>query len=357
MAKKRQLRVALVGCGGMGVGHGRLVKALGEELVAVADLNEQNRARAAEKLGARSYATTEDLLATEKLDAAVVAVTNPAHADVTVACLKAGVSVLCEKPMAITWADCKRMVQAQPRPVGVPFLQIGFELRTCPPFAMINRIIRSGEIGEVRHVHFLQTPGAKKKGSWHVKRAAAGGLFMEKLCHQIDTFRMLLGCEPVSVTAVSAKNVMPHYEVPDNMFATYRFEGGKAAHISFFVGRAAEVAEHADAEYMDKQHWLEFIIVGTKGSISMPLWKLEIVVTHNDDGRVTFARRIRLAGTDAEAPYHDTRPEMEMFLDAVRRKRRPALPAEDSLKTMRAVFASEKSAAEGGRPVRISEIR
>jgi predicted dehydrogenase len=351
---KRKLRVALVGCGGMGVGHGRLVKALGEDLIAVADLNEQNRERAADRLGAKGYASTEAMLASEKFDAAVVATTNPSHADVTVACLEAGASVFCEKPMATTYADCKRMVAAQGDPL--PFLQIGFELRTCPPFAEIGRIIASGEIGEVRHVHFLQTPGAKHRGNWHVT-SLAGGLFCEKLCHQIDSFRMLLGADPEEVVAISARNVMGHYEVPDNMFATFKFPEGKVAHISFFVGRAAEVATHTNEEYLDRQHWLEYIIVGTKGSISMPLWKMELVVTHNDGGLVTFSRRIRLEGKDAEAPYHDTRPEMEMFLRAVREGRRSEFTADDSIRTMRAVFAAEKSAVEGGRPVRISEIK
>ncbi len=354
MSKQRALRVALVGCGGMGFGHGVLVKSLGAELAAVADLSEANRKRAADAWGVRTFATTEEMLAAEKLDGVICAVTNPAHADVTVACLKAGVSVLCEKPMATNYADAKRMVEAQGDPL--PFLQIGFELRTCPPFAEAMKIIRSGEIGEVRHVHFLQTPGSKKAGSWKVRPEITGGLFCEKLCHQIDVFRMVLGADPDEVVAISARNVMEHYAVPDNVYATFRFPGGKIAHITFIVGRAAEPVTHDDAEYMDKLHFLEYIIVGTKGSISYDLWRMQLAVTHNDGGHVTFSRRITLEGKNAEEPYHDIRPELVMFLDSVRAGRRSPLAADDSLRTMRAVFAAEKSSAEGGRPVKISEI-
>jgi predicted dehydrogenase len=117
------------------------------------------------------------------------------------------------------------------------------------------------------------------------------------------------------------------------------------------------VERHTDEQYVHKGHWLEYIIVGTKGSISMPLWEMELLVTHNDNGKVTFSRRIELEGGDAEAPYHDIRPELEIFVDSVRGSRRPEQPAEDALGTMRAVFAADKSAAEGGRFVRIDEIR
>ena len=350
-----QLRVALIGCGGMGTGHARAIEREGlAKVVAAVDPKEEARSRLASICAAKGYESVQAMLAAEKIDAALVATTNPHHAEVTIPCLEAGVSVLCEKPMATTFADCKRMTAAQGDPL--PFLQIGFELRTCAPFQKINDIIASGEIGEVRHVHFLQTPGAKKKGSWHVRRDVAGGLFLEKLCHQIDTFRMLLGSDPDQVVAISAANVMPHYEVPDNMYATFTFPDGRAAHISFIVGRAAEVARHTPEEYMDKEHWLEYIIIGTKGSISMPLWKMELVVTHNRDGHIQFGRRIRLEGRNAEAPYHDTGPEHEMFFRAVREGRRSEFTADDSLETMRAVFAAEKSAAESGRPVKIAEI-
>ena len=349
------LRVALIGCGGMGRGHARSIERAGlGKIVAAVDPNEDARSRVVSAHGAKGYDSVEAMLDTEKIDAAVVATTNPYHARVTVPCLEAGVSVLCEKPMATTFADCVRMTEAQGAPL--PFLQIGFELRTCAPFRIINEIIASGEIGEVRHVHFLQTPGAKHRGSWHVQRDVAGGLFLEKLCHQVDTFRMLLGSDPEEVVAIAADNVMPHYEVPDNMYATFKFPHGKAAHISFIVGRAAEPAEHTAEEYMDKAHWLEYIIIGTGGSISMPLWKMELVVTHQRDGRIEFGRRIELEGTNPEAPYHDTGPEHEMFFHAVREGRRSEFTADDSLETMRAVFAAEKSAAEGGRAVKVSEI-
>ncbi len=333
------LRVALIGCGGMGRGHARSIEREGlGKIVAAVDPNEEARGLVVSACGATGYASTARMLDAEKIDAALVATTNPYHAEVTIPCLEAGVSVLCEKPMATTFADCKHMREAQGNPL--PFLQIGFELRTCSPFQKINDIIASGEIGEVRHVHFLQTPGAKKKGSWHVQRDVAGGLFLEKLCHQIDTFRMLLESDPEEVVAISAANVMDHYEVPDNMYATFTFPGGRAAHISFIVGRAAEVAQRTAEEYMDKEHWLEYIIIGTKGSISMPLWKMELTVTHNRDGHIRFSRRIRLEGKNAEAPYHDTGPEHEMFFRAVREGRRSEFTADDSLETMRAVFAA-----------------
>jgi len=351
----KQVRVALIGCGGMSRSHGHAIQKMPDvAITAAVDIAAEAREHAASTYDATPYESTEAMLAASAADAAVVVTRNPQHAELTVPCLEAGLPVLCEKPMATTWADCVRMVAAQGDPY--PFLQIGFELRTCPAFATINEIIASGEIGEVRHVHFLQTPGAKDVGSWHVKKDLSGGLFFEKLCHQIDTFRMLLGCDVEEVVAIAAKNTFEHYEIPDNVYATFRFPEGKVAHVSFIAGRAAVVENHSAEEYMDKMHWLEYIIIGTRGSISLPLWKQEIVVTKRDGDHLVLDRRIGLPGKGPEAPYHDVTAELKMFFDAVRERRRSPFTADDSIRTMQAVFASEKSLDEGGRPVAVTEI-
>ena len=351
----KQVRVALIGCGGMSRSHGHAMQQMPDvAITAVVDIAVEARERSAKAYSATPYESTEAMLAAGAADAAVVVTRNPQHAEVTIPCLEAGIPVLCEKPMATTWADCVHMVAAQGDPY--PFLQIGFELRTCPAFAPVNEIIAAGEIGEVRHVHFLQTPGSKGADSWHVKKAIAGGLFFEKLCHQIDTFRMLLGADVEQVVAIAARNTFEHYEIPDNVYATFRFGEGKVAHISFIAGRAAVVENHSAEEYMDKMHWLEYIIVGTKGSISLPLWKQELVVTKRDGDHTVLDRRIKLPGKGPEAAYHDTRQEMRMFVDAVRERRRSAFTADDSIRTMQAVFAAERSLAENGRAVKVTEI-
>ena len=84
----------------------------GAQLAAYYDLNPARAAELAKKYGGKAYASVEELLADKKIDAVSVCTSNVTHAEITIAALKAGKHVLCEKPMATTLADCEAMVRA-----------------------------------------------------------------------------------------------------------------------------------------------------------------------------------------------------------------------------------------------------
>ena len=83
------------------------------------DLNQERARELAEKWGGKAYSSWEEMLADPGIDAVSVCVANNAHAQLSIAALRAGKHVLCEKPMATTLADCEAMVaadRAEPAP-------------------------------------------------------------------------------------------------------------------------------------------------------------------------------------------------------------------------------------------------
>ena len=108
------IRVGVAGCGKIAqVRH--LPEYAAREDVQVwglYDLNQERTRALAEQYHAKAYAAYEEMLADPQLDAVSVCAANAFHAEMTIAALKAGKHVLCEKPMATTLEDCEAMVQA-----------------------------------------------------------------------------------------------------------------------------------------------------------------------------------------------------------------------------------------------------
>ena len=101
----------------------------------------------AAKYGGVAYDTAEELLADPEIDAVSVCAANYAHAELTIKALKAGKHVLCEKPMAISLADCEEMVQVA-KAEG-KLLMIGQNQRLTKAHQLARKLIAEGAIGKV----------------------------------------------------------------------------------------------------------------------------------------------------------------------------------------------------------------
>src|SRR5688572_3312563 len=156
-----RLKIALVGCGGMGRRHLRGIATLYQsafsnvELVAVCDLNQENAGfladEAAELLGSRPQVHADiTTMAREipELQAAGVTTDAGSHHTVAVACLEAGLHLLCEKPLAVTLRGCNRIVETAKR-VG-KVVSVAENYRRDPINRLIRALIDDGAIGQPR---------------------------------------------------------------------------------------------------------------------------------------------------------------------------------------------------------------
>ncbi len=161
---KKKVRLAILGTGGMANVHAERFAAIpGCSVVAAADVDLQR----AEDFAAKhaipaAYAGVKELLKKAEIDAVTIVTPDAFHAPLSIACLKAGKHVLCEKPLAVTYPDARKMVAAAKKAGVINMVNLSY--RDWPAIQAVEKVVRSGEIGEVRHVEasYLQAWLASK---------------------------------------------------------------------------------------------------------------------------------------------------------------------------------------------------
>ena len=202
------IRVGLIGCGGMGKSLvSQLVTVEGAALVAGADPFEEARAAFSEQYDVPTFPDLAALLAGADVDAVIVATPNDSHAPNTIGAAQAGKHVFCEKPMALTLADCRAMIDACAT-AGVK-LQVGQVLRYLPDFAKALEMIEAGDLGRPMYGHIFRysPPKANWNNTWRDDPAQVGHHLFEVSVHEIDFARCAFG-NPVAVTGWD-RNVDP----------------------------------------------------------------------------------------------------------------------------------------------------
>lgn len=238
-----ELLIGLMGAGGMGKGLARGAAASGRgRVVAIADPVEGLAAAAAEELSEHgpidAYTDAAEMLARDDLGAVFVAVPNYLHPDAVKQVAAAGKHCFCEKPMALTVADARAMIEAC-EDAGVK-LMIGQVLRYNAPFVWMIDKVRSGELGEPFGMQVTRIGGGwggVHGQPWRMKKETSGGPLFEISAHEIDFIRQILG-EATSVYAAMGNYVNPALDYEDLAQVTMRFERGGQA--TLLAGHAAK---------------------------------------------------------------------------------------------------------------------
>jgi predicted dehydrogenase len=255
--KEGKIGICVIGSGRAGMIHARNFagRVAGAELVALVDANKAAVEGACAELGVKSgYQDYRQALADPKVQAVVVVVPTVLHRDIVVAAARAGKHVLCEKPMAMTPAECDEMIDACGS-AGVK-LQIGFMRRFDQSFLSARARIDAGEIGDVVLVKSL-THGPSVPQEWMYDIMASNGPLAEVNSHDIDTLRWFAGSEIVEVYAIGGNFRCPQAKAKypdfyDNVSMVCRFADGRQG----FIDGAVSVGYGYDARTE---------IVGTKG--------------------------------------------------------------------------------------------
>jgi 1,5-anhydro-D-fructose reductase (1,5-anhydro-D-mannitol-forming) len=202
--------------------------------------------RFASKLGLEhAYPSLDALLADPAIDAVYVSTTNDLHAPQTVAAAQAGKHVLCEKPLATTYADALAMVHACHEADVV--MATNHHYRGAPTVSIMRELVASGTIGDViaaRIFHARSLPEAMR--TWRVDRPEAGaGVVLDITVHDADTIRFLLADEVGEVTAMTANNGLGEDGIEDSVMGVMRMDRGPLVnfHAAFTVAHAGTGVE------------------------------------------------------------------------------------------------------------------
>jgi len=208
------LRVVLIGFGGIAQAHRNAYERLMSQnapvlLTAACDINPERFVKATainlavddscRKTALHTYTDLEEMLAQEKPDLVDICLPTPLHAATAVAMLQRGYHVLCEKPMARTYAQCTALLQAAHQSEGR--LMIGQCLRFYPQYEYLKSVIDSQEFGPVMSAVFqrLSGPPIWAWDNWYMDYERSGGCLLDMHIHDLDMIRYLFG-EPDAVT-------------------------------------------------------------------------------------------------------------------------------------------------------------
>ena len=201
------------------------------------DINVARAEELAKKYGGKAYASYEELLADPEIEAVRVCAANHAHAEISIAALKAGKHVLCEKPMAVTLAECEAMVAAAEE--AGKYLMIGQNQRLAKAHAKAKELIKQGAIGKVLTFRTIFGHGGPETWSidpgsnvWFFdKTKAAMGAMADLGIHKTDMIQYVLGSKIVKTQAVlttldKRDATGSLIGVDDNAICIYQMENG-----------------------------------------------------------------------------------------------------------------------------------
>lgn len=196
-------KLALIGAGGIGATYLAVVENLaGVELTVVCDLDREGGRQAANRVGADF---TDDYRLVSDVDAVIIATPPSTHPAIALHFLRAGVAVLCEKPLAIDIPAAQAMVDEAER-TGTT-LTMASKFRYVPDITKARDLIRSGLIGDVILYENTFASHVDMTERWNaVAEISGGGVLIDNGTHSLDIARFLLG--PIAqVLAVEAHRV------------------------------------------------------------------------------------------------------------------------------------------------------
>ncbi|WP_407315400.1 Gfo/Idh/MocA family oxidoreductase [Pseudomonas sp. nanlin1] len=230
MTASKTLRLGLIGAGRMGSFHGQTAARHipGACLAAIADPTPGQVARLAAELGVeRVYSDPLQLLDDPDIDGVLIAAPARSHAELVISAARAGKSVFCEKPMAITLDEADRAIAAAAD--AQVTLQIGFNRRFAKSFRSAHLDVLSGRIGTPQLLRSLTRDPALNNPA----ASPQWVIFLETLIHDFDTLRYLNpGAEAVEVFVMADALIAPDYKSKgflDTAVVTIRFDNGAIA--------------------------------------------------------------------------------------------------------------------------------
>jgi predicted dehydrogenase len=226
----------------------------------------------------RFYSDAAKLINDQEINAIYIATPPGTHAELAISAIRAGKPVYIEKPMALNYLQCKKIIQAGEK-FRIPVF-VAYYRRALPGFLKVKELVMKGEVGKVRFVNIeiVKSPSEEEiegKLSWRVDPAiSGGGHFFDLASHQLDYLDFLFG--PVKKVISLALNQGGLYRAEDFVSATFLFDNKIACTgtWSFSSGLAAgrDIIE----------------IVGDKGLIKFSCFNFEPIVLENNDGRKEF---------------------------------------------------------------------
>ncbi|WP_219838265.1 Gfo/Idh/MocA family protein [Paenibacillus sp. R14(2021)] len=294
----KKIRIGIIGAGLIGRQHlENYAKLEGAEVVALCDTNQEQLRKTAEQFGVpHTYTDFRELIQREDLDGVDVCLHNNLHAPITIAALEAGKHVYCEKPIAGSYADGQRMLDAAKQHGKMLHVQLSF-LYHIETLAA-KTLIEEGKLGKLYHA---RSTGHRRRGrpfvdgyatkEFNRKADASGGALFDMGVYRISQLLYLMGMPKVKtisgktyqeVAMDEKRREISGFDVEELGVGFVRFEGGLtldiieawAIHLNGFEGSS---------------------LVGNTGGVRFP--------GHTSQGETPFSYHTQLSDMDMDATF------------------------------------------------------
>jgi predicted dehydrogenase len=198
------LRAGVIGTGFIGPVHVEALRRLGVTVTAICDVGDLGAQAAAKLAIPQAFAEYRDLLDSPEVDVVHITAPNRFHCEMSLAALRAGKHVVCEKPLAMNTRETKRIVEAAQKAAGV--FAVNYNIRFYPAVLALRGLVRRGELGDIVHVNgsYMQDWLFKDTDyNWRLLPNEGGKLraVADIGTHWMDAVSFILGAEITSVLA------------------------------------------------------------------------------------------------------------------------------------------------------------
>ena len=333
------IRIGIVGAGRIGNVHAESITyhIPEAEVVMVTDVAVENAKKLAERFGVPKYsADYTDIINDPSIDAVLVCSPTPTHADITIAALKAGKHVFCEKPVHTSLEKIREVAQVE-KAAGKK-LQIGFNRRFDHNHRAVQRLAHEGRLGNVEIIKITSRDPEPPSPEY---AASSGGLYIDMMIHDFDMAMFLADSDVTEVYAMGTSLV-------DKRIGEAGDVDTAIVTLTFANGALGVIDNSRRAAYGYDQR------VEVFGSLGM--------AADENDGDSTV-KISTAAGVVGEKPQYfflerymgSFVEEMKQFIEAIKKDTEVPVGIHAGLMSVVLAKAAKKSLDEH-RPVRISEI-
>jgi predicted dehydrogenase len=267
------------------------------------------------------------------------------HAEQAIAAANAGKHIILEKPMAMNIADCRAIVAAAEKN-GVKGC-VCFECRFSGQFLATKALLDQGLLGDLHYAEVDYYHGIGPwygQFRWNVGKENGGSALLTAGCHALDALLLCMGNDVESVSSLSTKSksaIFEPYQYNTTSVTIVNFKGGR-------VGKCAAVVDCLQPYYFHTH------LCGSEGSLLDDKFH-SMKLGADKSGWSKLNLKMLDSGDVSDHPYQT---QFQTFFDSLEKgEDMPLTSFRESLRSFEVLFAADKSAEEGGRPVKLSELK
>lgn len=341
-----EVRFAIVGCGRIAQRHAEHMSNMGR-LTAVCDVKVDRARELAEKYRCDYYDSIAAILEqAREFDVVSVCTPNGLHAEHSIMALRAGKHVLCEKPMATSTGDCRRMIQAATEMRRHLF--IVKQNRFNPPIAAVKQVISEGRLGKIINIQlncfWNRNEAYYIESDWKGKQELDGGTLYTQFSHFIDLIYWLNGDVKRSYGITGNLAHQDIIEFEDTGVIALEFENGALGTINYTVNSFGKNMEGS------------ITIFGTKGTVKVGGQYLNVLKYQSiEDYEIKDIPESRPANEygfyQGSMSNHDK--VLENVIDVLHNNGAIATSGEEGLKTVEIIENIYRTAAQQAKPLKL----